>query len=127
MSLKFAVLVVWWLVVCWLAASTGAAKAGAMTASDIQARLIGQELCTPKSGGLFADLVFCFTYRRDGTFHMKSDEPGDVVNWAFEADQLCLYKLASPKNRSCASFEPFGESRFRVNGKDTVCLGPCED
>lgn len=111
----------------WLLCLVATANAGAMSAVEIRAKLIGKELCTPKSGGLFADLVFCFTYQRDGTFHLKKEEAGEVVNWAFEADRLCIFKIATPQNRSCAAFEQFEERRFRVNGKDTVCVGSCED
>ena len=113
--------------VAWLLIATNTAQAGAMSASEISAKLIGNELCTPKSGGLFADLVFCFTYRRDGTFHLRKDEPGEVVNWTFDNDRLCLFKVGTPKETSCANFEQFEDRRFRVNGKDVVCLGPCED
>ena len=111
----------------WLLCSIAAADASGMSAAEIQAKLIGKELCTPKSGGLFADLVFCFTYQRDGTFHLRNEEAGENVNWMFDADQLCLFKIAAPEARSCVVFEQFGERRFHVNGKDTVCVGPCED
>ena len=106
---------------------SGPALADPMTAPEIRATLVGHELCTSKSGGLFADLEFCFTYGQDGSFKLRKADPGEVVNWVFDQDQICLFKVSSPKDRSCASFEKVGDRRFKVNGKDTVCLGACED
>lgn len=103
------------------------ARAAQMTASEIRASLIGHELCTPKSGGLFADMTFCFTYGSDGTFKFRQSDAGEAANWAFEKDQICLFKSSSPKDKSCASFERTSGKRFKVNGKDDVCLGACED
>jgi hypothetical protein len=110
-----------------LAATLSPARAAPLTASEINAEIVGRELCTPKSGGLFADLIFCFTYRRDGTFQLKPDNPSEPVGWVLDEDRLCLFKLKAPKDRSCATFERAAEHRFRVNGKDIVCVGPCAD
>ena len=103
------------------------ALAAQMTAAEIRASLIGRELCTPKSGGLFADMTFCFTYGSDGTFKFRQADAGEAANWAFDKDQICLFKLSNPKDKSCASIERSGGKRFKVNGKDDVCLGACED
>ena len=103
------------------------AEAAQMTASEIQSAIIGRELCTPKSGGLFADMTFCFTYGRDGTFKFSKADPGEPALWAFDKDLVCLYKASNPKEKSCASFERAGDKRFKVNSKDSVCLGACED
>jgi hypothetical protein len=103
------------------------ACAAPMTASEIRATLIGHELCTPRSGGLISELMFCFTYKPDGTFKFAKADPGQAALWAFDKDQVCLYKATNPKERSCASFERESDKRFTVNGKDHVCIGSCED
>jgi hypothetical protein len=110
-----------------VAALASAACAEPMTASEIQAALVGQELCTARSGGLISELIFCFTYNRDGTFKLKKADTGEITNWNFDKDQICLFKVSNPKEKSCAAYERVSDKRFKVNGKDTVCLGPCED
>jgi hypothetical protein len=103
------------------------AFAAPMTASEIRATLIGRELCTPRSGGLISELTFCFTYQPDGTFKFARADSGQAALWAFDKDQVCLFKASNPKEKSCASFERESDKRFTVNGKDHVCLGACED
>ena len=115
------------IVVALLCLVAGPALAAPMTASEVRATLIGRELCTPKSGGLFADLTFCFTYGQDGSFKFARADAGEPALWAFDKDQVCLYKASNPKERSCASFEREGDKRFKVNGKDHICIGACED
>ncbi len=110
--------------VCGFAGHSFAAQ---MTGAEIRSSIIGHELCTPKSGGLFADLVFCFTYGRDGLFKFSKGDPGEATRWVFDNDQVCLFKASSPKDKSCASFERINDKRFKVNGKDNICLGACED
>ena len=112
---------------CLAAAPAAPAAAAQMTSAEINATLIGRELCTPKSGGLFADMTFCFTYNKDGSFKFARADAGEPALWVIDRDQLCLFKASNPKERSCASFEREGERRFKVNGKEHVCLGACED
>ena len=116
-----------WIAPLGLCMLASVAEAAPMTASEITATLIGRELCTPKSGGLFADLTFCFIYGKDGAFKFAKADPGEPAIWAFDKDQLCLFKASNPKEKSCASFEREGDKRFKVNGKDHVCIGVCED
>ena len=105
----------------------GPAFATPMTASEIRATLIGPVLCTPRTGGLISELMFCFIYQPDGTFKFARADRGQAALWAFDKDQVCLFKASNPKERSCASFERESDKRFTVNGKDHVCLGACED
>lgn len=111
----------------WLAVVASPAFAASMTTAEMRNALIGRELCTARTGGLIADLTFCFTYGRDGSFKMLKADSGEVTNWVFDNDQICLFKVAKPKERSCASFERQSEKRFLVNGKEPVCVGSCEE